>query len=128
MHRFKLHLRGVKVPKLGSLQDRVYREIVMHENQLEAKKMQFLMLLTVTNPAIGDDSKRREWTGSVQAIWKEYVGLLMNVEIPAVSAEDEKMMQYYSEVVKKLKPKAVAKKGKDRSMRLEVSGLDVLRR
>ncbi len=107
MQRMKLHVAGVNVAKLGSLKDRVTRSYLLKEAQLEAKRTEFSMLTLLTNPAISDDSKRREWVKSVQSNWKNYLGLLFYTEIPEETKEEEQMRDYYNRVVSKLKPKLV---------------------
>jgi hypothetical protein len=122
MQRLGLHLRGVKVPPLGSLQDTVFRGALNYEKSLEAKRAEFSMLTTLTNPIHSSDHKAREWKTSVLKAWKGYIGLLMNVEMPEHDASESKMIEYYSKVVKNLKPKM----SKTRDGKLQVTGLDAL--
>lgn len=119
MQRMKLHLSGVKVPKLGSLHDRIYREYLIKEAQLEAKKAEMLMLMVLTNPSIEDPNKRRDWVKSVQEIWTKYLSLLLNVEIPEHTQKELEMMDYYQNVVKPAKLNIF----KDKTGKLTVTGV-----
>lgn len=118
----KLHLSGVKLPKLGSLKDRVYREYLVKETQLEAKKGEVLMLMALTNPSIDDPKRRREWGSTIRKIWTQYVSLLLNIEIPEKTDKEIEMMEFYQNVVKPSKPKLF----RDKTGSLRVSGLDQL--
>jgi len=105
MQRMKLHLSGVKVPKLGSLHDRLYREYLTKENELEAEKMKIVMLNTLTNPTIEDPGKAREWSSTIKKHWARYLSLQFNTDIPEHTEKEIQMMEYYENVVKHLKPK-----------------------
>ena len=122
MQRMKLHLSGVKMPKLGSMQDRVYREYLTREVELEAKKGELIMLQTLTNPSFDDPSKRREWGSTVKRIWNQYLSLLLNVEWEEKTEKEIQMMEYYETVMKNSKLKL--SRSKDGG--LSVSGVDQL--
>jgi hypothetical protein len=123
MQRLSLHFRGVKVPTLGSLQDRVFRRGVHQERLVEAKRAEFLMLITSSNPQFSDAAKHREWGQMSREVWKEYVGLLTNTEMSSKSAEDEKLLEYYERVVKHVKPSARM----DKNGTIIVTGIDALK-
>jgi hypothetical protein len=121
MQRMKLHLSGVKVPKLGSLQDKMYRQYMTKESQLEVEKMKLVMLNTLTNPSFDDPNKARDWHGKIKKNWADYLAMQFNVEIPEHTEKEMQMLEYYENVVKHLKPKLVKdKKG------LGVTGLNNL--
>lgn len=122
MQRMKLHLSGVKLPRLGSLQDRVYREYMFREAKLEAKKAEMFMLMTLTNPDLDNPNQRREWGSTVKDLWSEYLAMLMNVEMPEKTEKEVEMLEYYQSVVKKAKLKLF----KTRDNRLNVSGVEQL--
>lgn len=122
MQRVKLHLSGVKVPKLGSLQDRVFRSYMVKEAQLDAKKTQMAMLTVLTNPQIDDPSKRREWSEAVKKVWSEYLSLLLNTELPEHTEKELEMREYYESVVKKSELRLF----KDKVGRLNVDGISKL--
>jgi hypothetical protein len=122
MQRMKLHLSGVKVPKLNSLHDRVYREYLTKENQLEAEKMKLVMLCAATTPTFTDVAKAREWSDRVRKIWSTLLALQFNVEIPEHTEKEMEMMEHYEKVVKHLKP--ILEKTK---AGYNVKGLDALR-
>jgi hypothetical protein len=105
MQRMKLHLSGVKVPKLGSLQDRVYREYLTKDNQLEAEKMKMIMMMTMTTPSFNDSAKARDWHDKVKGIWSNFLALQFNVEIPEHTEKEIQMLEYYETVVKHLRPR-----------------------
>lgn len=104
MQRMKLHLSGIEVPKLGSLKDRVYRDYLTKENQLEAEKAKLLMLVALTNPTISDPNKARDWSGKVKKIWADYLALQFNTDMPVKNEKEAQMAEYYENVVKHLKP------------------------
>lgn len=123
MQRMKLHTSGIKLSKVGSLQDRVIRSYMVKEAQLEAKRTEFTMLLAMTTPSIQQD-KRQDWVKSIQENWKKYLSDLFYVEIPETTPEEEMLKEYYDRVVSKLKPSIK----KDRKTgKLEVSGLDQMK-
>lgn len=105
MQRMKLHLSGVKVPKLGSLQDKVYRQYLTKESQLGVEKTKFTMLQTLTNPTFDDTGKARDWHSKIKKAWANYLSLEFNVDIPENTEKELQMMEYYENVVKHLKPK-----------------------
>jgi hypothetical protein len=122
MQRMKLHLSGVKLPKLGTIQDRVYRDYMVKEAHLEAKKTEMIMLMALTNPDIEDPNKRREWSDTVKSLWTKYLSLLLNVEIPEATEQEMQMMEYYQTVVRKAKLTMY----KDKNGKLRVDGLNQL--
>lgn len=105
MQRMKLHLSGVKVPKLGSLQDKVYRQYLTKESQLEVEKTKFAMLQAMTSPTFDDAGKARDWHAKIKKAWANYLSLEFNVDIPEHTEKELQMMEYYENVVKHLKPK-----------------------
>jgi hypothetical protein len=124
VQRMKLHLSGVKVPKLGSLQDRVYRDYMTRESQLEAEKMTFIMMQTMMIPTFDNQGKAREWSEKVKRVWSNYLALQYGLEISEHTEKELQMMEYYQSVVKHLKP--TLEKNKDGNY--NVKGLDQLKR
>jgi hypothetical protein len=118
----KLHLSGVKVPKLGSLHDRVYREYMTRESQLEAEKMKLVMMQTITNPSFDDSGRARQWTENVKKVWTNYLSLQYGLEISEHNEKELHMLDYYSGVIKHLKP-TYQKTAKG----IVVKGLDILK-
>lgn len=100
MQRMRLHVQGIKLPPLGSVQDKVLRDFAMREAGLEAKRAEFQMLTLLTNPSISDEAKWKEWRGTVKNIWQQYVGLLYNVDTPETGNKDKQLIDYYNLVVK----------------------------
>lgn len=110
-----MYLSGIEVPKLGTVRDRVLRQYLTKESELESKKMQFQALIAMmTMPKGGGDR--------IKKLWKEYLGLEFGVEIPEHSDKEIAMHEFYSGVVSKLKPKIGMVDGK-----LKVYGMDALR-
>ena len=101
----KLHVSGVKVPKLGSIQDRIIRQHLTKESEKETKKTQLLALLVVNSIPFNNQQAATAWEGKVKKIWKEYLGLELGLEIPEQDEKDEALMEYYLKTVKKLKLK-----------------------
>lgn len=123
MQRMKLHTSGVTLNKLGSIQDRVIRNYMVKEAQLEAKEAEFMMILALTTPSVAPE-KRGEWSKSIQKNWKDYLSLKFNIEVPETTPEEELLKDYYDKVVSKLKPTI----RKDRKTgKLNVTGLDQLK-
>lgn len=121
MQRMKLHLSGVKVPKLGSLQDKLYRQYMTKDSQLEVEKMKLVMLSTLTNPTFNDPNAARDWHGKIKKNWADYLSLQFGIDIPEHTEKEMVMLEYYENVVKHLKPQLVKdKKG------LGVKGLENL--
>lgn len=123
MQRMKLHVQGVKLPALGSAQDSVLRQYALKEAALEAKRTEFAMLTLLTNPAITDDARWREWKDSVQGVWKTYVAMLYSTDLPEEDVKDRKLMDYYTNVVKKSDLKMYKDK---KTGELRLSGIEKL--
>ncbi|HET8686715.1 MAG TPA: hypothetical protein VFM18_08630 [Methanosarcina sp.] len=118
----KLHIQGVKLPPLGSIQDRIYRQYLVKEAQLEAKRTEFSMMTLLTNPQISEDVRWKEWRGNVRDMWQQYVSMLFHLEVESQSSKDKESMDYYVNVVKHSKLQMF----RDRSGRLRLSGIDTL--
>lgn len=105
----KLHFRGIEVPALGSPRDLVYREYLLYEAKLEAKRHQLLLLTTMGAPFITDANDRREWDGQAKDVFDQFVSLLFgyeNVSIRSSKKMQEDMMREFYEVrVKPSRPK-----------------------
>lgn len=125
MQRVKLYTQGVKLPQLGSSQDVVLRQYMVKEAELEAKRAEFQMLTLLTNPTITEDSKWKEWKGTVKNVWTQYIGLLFNTEtdVDTTSKSDKELMEYYQNVVKGSKLQMF----KDQNTgKLQLTGVDTL--
>lgn len=122
MQRMKLHFRGIQVPALGSPRDIVYRDYLIHEAKLEAKKHELLLLTTIASPFITEDNQRRAWDKESKRVFDEYVALLLGQETIPVNKEEQILQDFYAKVVKKTAPKL--SRGKDG--KLTVTGLPKL--
>jgi hypothetical protein len=97
----KLHMRGIQVPALGSPRDRVYRDYLIHEQRLEAKKQELASYIALGS--IPEGANKREWATNIKRSFTSYVSLIWGVEPEDYSEDDRKMMDYYSKIVKKSK-------------------------
>jgi hypothetical protein len=107
----KLHFRGLKVPALGSPRDIVYRNYLLHEAKVEAKKHQLILLITMASASMVDDSSKRAWDKQAKTIFDEYVMLMLGQEELPEDKEEAKLQKFYAEVIKDSKP--VLSKDKD---------------
>lgn len=122
MQRMKLHFRGIQVPALGSPRDVVYRDYLLHETRIEAKKHELLLLTTLASPFLTEDSQRREWDKESKRVFNEYIALMLGQEVVPVNREEAILQEYYAKVVKPTKP--ILTKGKDG--KLNVTGIPKL--
>lgn len=99
----RLYTQGIKLPKLGTIQDRVLRQFASQEAELEAKKAEFQMLTLLTNPSISDDESRRDWRKKVTNIWRGYVSKLFVVDLPSEDDEENDLKEFYLQRVKNSK-------------------------
>jgi hypothetical protein len=124
MQRTKLYVSGVKVPPLGSAQDRVLRDYMTKEAELEAEREKLSMLNTLSTPSFTDQAKANAWEKEIQRTWSSYLHKLFNVELSEESQKDIDMMEFYTKVVKHMRPKV--KKSKSGKLVVEgLRGLDV---
>lgn len=94
-------MRGIQVPALGSPRDRVYRDYLVHEQRLEAKKQELALYIAIGSAPEGSD--RREWVGRTKKSFDSYVSLMWGIEPQDHSEEEKKLIEYYTKVVKKSK-------------------------
>ena len=108
----ELYVSGVKVPKLGSLQDRILRNYLTKRASREVGKNKLLAQIAT---AVGGESK--EWSSAISRIWSDYV----NMEFFLEGADDEREadMKNQFEYWTKVKPVIV----KDKDGKLSVKGL-----
>ena len=97
----KLHMRGIQVPALGSPRDRVYRDYLVHEQRLDAKKQELALYIAIGSMPEGSD--RREWISRTKKSFDSYVSLMWGMEPQEHSDEEKKLMNYYTKIVKKSK-------------------------
>jgi len=100
----KLHFRGIQVPALGSPRDIVYRNYLLHETRVEAKKHQMLLLTTIGAPFITTDSARSSWDRQAKQAFEEYVSLMFGEEVTPNMREENEMMEFYMNKVKNSSP------------------------
>ena len=99
----RLYTQGVKLPKLGTVQDRVLRQFSVQEAELEAKRLEFQMLTLLTNPSIPDAEDKRAWRKRVTDIWRQYISKLFVVDLPTEDDADNKLKEFYLTKVKNSK-------------------------
>lgn len=100
MQRMRLYTQGVKLPKLGTIQDRMLRQFLLKEAELEAKRVEFQMLTLLTNPTAPDEESARRWRRKVTDIWRGYVSKLFVVDIPSEDQDEAKLKEFYLQNVK----------------------------
>lgn len=122
MQRMKLYVSGVPVPKLGSLHDRIIGQYLVKEAQKESKKILLTSLLVANTIDAQDAESASAWEKKVRRIYNQYLELEFGIEIPEQTEKETQMLEYYSEVVKGMRP--TLKRNKDGS--LYVSGLERL--
>lgn len=119
----RLHLSGVKLPKLGTLADRVMRMHVTRESERETKKTQLLALLAANSIDFDNQQSASAWEGRIKGIWNRYLALEYGIELAPEKEKELEMMDYYQGFVKHLKPVMNNKDGK-----FTVSGLESLQK
>lgn len=92
-------MRGIQVPALGSPRDRVYRDYLVHEQRLEAKKQELALYIAIGSAPAGVD--RREWISRTKKSFDAYVSLMWGMEPEEYSDDEKKLLNYYTKVVKK---------------------------
>lgn len=100
----KLHFRGIQVPALGSPRDIAYRNYLIHETKVEAKKHQMLLLITLGSAAMSDNSARSEWDRQAKQAFDEYVMMMFGEEVTPRMREEENLLKFYNEKIAKSKP------------------------
>lgn len=101
----KLHFRGIQVPALGSPRDIVYRNFLLYEAKLEAKKHKLSLLIALGSPMFSDDSQRRIWDKEAKNTFDEYLMLMLGKEGLPEDSEEARMQEYYDKVLKNSAPK-----------------------
>lgn len=119
-----MYVKGVKLPRLGSAQDRVLRDFMTREAELDAERQKLQMLNTLSNPTFTDRTKAESWEREIQRTWSSYLHKLFNVELSEESQKDIEMLEFYTKVVKHMRPKI--KRTKSGQLVVEgIKGLDV---
>ena len=118
----KLHFRGIQVPALGSPRDVVYRDFLLYEAKLEAKKHQMLLLLTIGAPSIEGESSRSQWNSQAKNVFDEYISLMFGEETTSKRKEEAEMLKYYMEKIKNSAP-VIAGSSTNQGNGLSVSNL-----
>src|SRR5437763_14744037 len=98
----KLYTSGVKLPKLGSPQDRVIRNYLLKETQKEVAKTQLLAMLVTNSIQFKDASSASDWHDKVKRIWNGYLGLEYGIEIPEHTDKEIQMIEHYNKKIKHL--------------------------
>lgn len=114
----ELHLSGVKVPRLGSLHDRIYREYL---TKRAVKKVNQTKVVAQAAIAVANMSKTpKETVEAIVHAFSDYVNMELYLE--NVRTETEQMMRDEYEYWKKSRPKVnISKDGK--SLSLSMSSL-----
>jgi hypothetical protein len=109
----------MEVPALGSPRDLIYRDFMMYESKLDAKKHELNLLIALASPFITETTQRRAWDTETKRVFNEYVSLMLGQEVVPVADEVKFMQEYYAKVVKPSAPTLT--RGKDG--KLAVTGL-----
>ena len=117
----RMYTAGVKVPKRGSVQDRVLQSFLVKESEREIKKTQFLAFIAMNTMQASTQEALSEQNGKIKKVWNKYLELEYGLELPEQTEKEILVAEYYDKVVKKLKPRLVRKKGK-----LSVEGISAL--
>jgi len=113
-----MYVMGVKVPRLGSIQDRILKQHFSKEAQKEAKKTQLVAMYTANSVSV-DASAADEWNSRIKKIWNQYLALEYGVEVTAETEKELQMTEYYMKNIKTLKAKLIVK-----NKQLLVTGLE----
>lgn len=105
----QLYFRGIEVPALGSPRDLIFRAYLSHENRIQAKQQELLLLIALATPTLADSNSKRTWNTETTKIFNAYTSLLWGMEPKEVNEEDKKWAEYYAETIQQTK--IVAKKG-----------------
>jgi len=117
----RLHTSGVKVPRLGTVQDRVLRNYLTKEAGLEISRTKFTMLQAMMTPEFKSDSAKTTWMDEIKDTWDTYLSRLLLYDIPKEAPKDKILKDYYANVISKISP--IITKDK-KTGALSVSGID----
>jgi hypothetical protein len=123
LQRMQLHFRGIQVPALGSLRDIAYRQYLIHEAKLEAKKHQMMLMLTIGAPMITEDSQRSSWEKQAKTVFEEYVCMMFGEEMVSGNKIETDMLAFYEERIRTSRPIMYGNSAKNN---LSVTGLPSL--
>ncbi len=115
----RMYTMGVKVPKLGSIQDRILKQYLSKEAQKEAKKTQLIAMFTANAVDFNSPGAENEWGSKIKKIWNQYLALEYGVEMTAETEKEAMLTEFYVNTVKNLSVKLSLVNGKH-----VVSGLD----
>jgi hypothetical protein len=121
MQRMRLHTSGVKVPKLGSLHDRLFRNFLIKEAGVEISRARFSMLQAMVTPELKSESAKSSWIDEIKGSWDTYLARVLLYDIPKESPKERALRDYYDKVISKVRP--VVTKNK-KTGNLTVQGID----
>jgi len=78
-----------------------------------------MLLLVMGAPTISDQATRRSWNEQSKKVFTQYVDLLMGIEVSEEDLQEKEMIEFYENVVKKVKPTI----HKDKDGKLSVKGV-----
>lgn len=113
-----MHFSGVKLPPLGSIKDRIYREFALRESKLSLKKQEMQFIIASLNCT--EDANRT----IIRAVWDDIANLELGFEMADTSSKlvEEHNWQNEYAAVKKLKVQ-ITSKGSGPNGALVVTGL-----
>lgn len=112
----ELHVSGVKVPPLGSMQDRIYRDFLTRRSYKEVTKNRIVTLAAIATANMSKSPKAL--LDDLLNTYSDYMNLEMFME--TVKQETETMMKEEFEFWRKVRPKInISKDGKGASLSVE---------
>ena len=120
----RLYTAGVKLPKLGTIQDKIIQEYMSKEAEREIKKTQLLTFIAMNTIQASNQQGFSEYESKIKKSWGRYLELELGMDMPEHTEKELKLAEYYSKVVKKLKPRLL----RNKRGQLSVEGIDILKK
>ena len=118
----EIFFQGLEVPSLGSPRDIVFRSYLSHKAKISAKKTQLDLMIAVASPTFTDTSKQRSWSEEAKGVFEDYVTLLFGYQTKPRNLEEQKMLSFYTDVVKKSAP--ILSRGSDGKLKVRMKFTD----
>lgn len=84
-----MYLAGIKVPKLGSLQDRVFRDYMTKKVSREVSEVRLLAQI-----AVAQGGSDKYWAKTISDIWRDYVNGSYYLEAEKKTVEVDMISEY----------------------------------
>lgn len=99
-----LFFRGIEVPPLGSSRDIVFRQYLVREARVEAKRAELMAAIAVHTPTYSEQNKADDWTKVIRRMHSDFVVLSMGSEPVEQDDEEAKLLEFYEKRVKTTRP------------------------